>query len=118
MAPAKGNSVAIPVVEFTEEQFALAFAIETRAQFEKAVAEIATKKVKKAAIESREAEKISAVQARYATSLENLSKEISERLDAAYVYALKNEASVFGDVKTLALLLAEVSFVRCPASVQ
>jgi phage host-nuclease inhibitor protein Gam len=112
--PVKG----IPISEFKEEQFTLPFAIESRAAFEKACQEIAARKVKLAGIEARQAQRISTVRARYATPVERLTKEISERLDAAYAWALKNEASVFGDEKSLALPLADVSFRDCPPSVE
>jgi phage host-nuclease inhibitor protein Gam len=128
MAPANTETVFSPIRneagevvairKWEEEQFALPFVVDSIIDFTTAVQLIASKKLELESIKATQANEVSAVHARYAAEIDAAQKVISERLEAAYAWAAKNEASVFSDAKTLSLPLAEVSFKDCPPSVE
>ena len=92
---------AIPVTKWKDEAFNFQFTIETREQLEAAAHEIADKQIELAELTSRQAKLVARVQARYAKPIDELGKAVSEKLDAAYAWCLKNEASEFADSKTI-----------------
>lgn len=120
MAPSASNSV--PVTEWKDEQFSLPFSIGSNLELKVAAKQIAEDRLELKKLGEKRAKAIAkitgAFDRKHGLQAEALNRSIDVRMDAAFAYCQKNEASLFADSTTIEAIGATIQFKRCPHSVR
>src|SRR5205085_2892738 len=120
MAPTKATT--IPIDQWKAEQFSLPFSIGSNLELKVAAKQIADDQLELRELSQHRANAIKIVTDAFdqlhGAEAEALSRAIAVRLDAAFAYCQKNEASLFADSAAIEAIGATIQFKRCPHSVR